>query len=210
MASWGGAPLASLLKQGEAEERVPYKLMRGIVLLAVAVGGATLLARSLRAQEKPLDVVPQVDFERYAGTWFEIARLPNRFEEDCASDVRATYTPRPDGRITVVNRCVEKDGRVNEAEGVARQVDGKPPSVLKVRFAPRWLSFLPMVWGDYNIIELAPDYTHAIVGSPDRKYLWFLAREPKLDPGTYQRLVDRAKAQGFDVSRLIRTEQTGG
>jgi apolipoprotein D and lipocalin family protein len=188
---------------------VTYKLMRGIGLLAVAAGGAVVLAQTLRAQEKPLDVVPKVDFERYAGTWFEIARLPNRFEEDCARDITATYTPRPDGRITVVNRCVEKDGNINEAQGIARRVEGKPPSVLEVRFAPGWLSFLPMVWGDYQIIDLAPDYTHAIVGSPDRKYLWFLAREPKIDPALMAKLKDRAKAQGFDVSLLIQPEQTG-
>lgn len=186
-----------------------YKLMRVIGLLAVAAGGAVVLAQTLRAQDKPLDVVPQVDFERYAGTWIEIARLPNRFEEDCARDVTATYTPRPDGRITVVNRCVNKDGSVTEAEGVARPVEGKPPSVLEVRFAPGWLSFLPMVWGDYQIIDLATDYTHAIVGSPDRKYLWFLARDAKMDPALYEKLKARAKAQGFDVSRLIQPEQTG-
>ena len=177
--------------------------------LALAAGAAALLAAPLAAQEKPLDVVPKVDFERYAGKWFEIARLPNEFEEDCARDVTATYTPQPDGRITVVNRCVKKDGSVNEAEGVARRVEGKPPSVLEVRFAPGWLSFLPMVWGDYQIIDLAPDYTHAIVGSPDREYLWFLAREPKVDPALYEKLKARANAQGFDVSRLIQTEQTG-
>jgi len=189
---------------------VKYKLMRGIGVLAVIAGGAALLAQTPAARERPLDVVPEVDYERYAGRWFEIARLPNEFEEDCARDVTATYTPRPDGRITVVNRCVEKDGSINEAEGIARRVDGKPPSVLEVRFAPGWLSFLPMVWGDYQIIHLAPDYTHAIVGSPDRKYLWFLARQPKIDPALYGKLKERAKAQGFDVSRLIQTEQTGG
>ena len=171
---------------------------------------AALATQTPDAQDKPLDVVPQVDFERYAGKWFEIARLPNDFQDDCARDVAATYTPRPDGRITVVNRCVKSDGSVNEAEGVARRVEGKPPSVLEVRFAPGWLSFLPMVWGDYQIIELAPDYTHAIVGTPDRKYLWILAREPKIDPSLYEKLKARAKAQGFDVAGLMQTEQTGG
>jgi len=184
--------------------------MRGIGLLAVAAAGAALAAQILRAEEKPLDVVPQVDFERYAGMWYEIARLPFRYQEDCARDVTATYTPRPDRRITVVNRCVDKGGKVNDAEGVARRVDGKPPSVLKVRFAPGWLSFLPMVWGDYQIIELGPDYEFSVVGTPDRKNLWILARTPKLDADLYRSLVDKAKAQGFDVSRLIQTKQTRG
>lgn len=176
----------------------------------VLAGAAVLLAQPLSAQQRPLQVVPTVDLERYAGTWFEVARLPNEFQDDCAGNVSATYTPRPDGRITVVNRCQKNDGSQSEAEGVARRVDGRPSSVLQVRFAPRWLSFLPMVWGDYQIIELDADYQHAVVGTPDRKYLWVLAREPKLDPKTYERLLDRAKAQGFDVSRLIQTPQAGG
>ena len=171
---------------------------------------AALVTHTLTAQDKPLEVVPKVDLERYAGKWFEIARLPNDFQDDCARDVSATYTLRPDGRITVVNRCVKKDGSINEAEGVARRVEGKPPSVLEVRFAPGWLSFLPMVWGDYQIIELADDYSHATVASPDRKYLWFLAREPKIASQLYEKLKARAKAQGFDVTRLGQTEQTGG
>jgi apolipoprotein D and lipocalin family protein len=188
---------------------VKHKLMRGIGVLVVVAGGAALLTQTLRAQERPLDVVPDVDFDRYAGTWFEVARLPFRYQEDCVGDVTATYTPRPDGRITVVNSCREAGGNVNVAEGVARRVDGKPPSVLKVRFAPGWLSFLPMVWGDYQIIHLAPDYTHAIVGTPDRKYLWLLAREPKLDPALYEQLKERAKAQGFDVTKLIQAPHSG-
>ena len=192
------------------EKRVRHKLMRGLGLLALAAGGAALLPQTLRAQEKPLDVVPQVDFERYAGKWYEIARLPFRYQEDCARDVTATYTPRPDGQITAGNRCVRKDGKANNAEGVARRVDGRPPSVLKVRFSPAWLSFLPSVWGDYQIIALGPDYEYSVVGTPDRKYLWILARTPKLDAGLYRSLLDKAKAQGFDVTRLMETEQTGG
>ncbi len=183
-------------------------ILKGLALLAVA-GGVMAISLAASSQDKPLDVVKDVDFKRYSGRWFEIARLPNRFEDDCARDVTATYTPRPDGRITVVNRCVKKDGSVNEAEGIARRVDGKPPSVLQVRFAPGWLSFLPNVWGDYQIIALAPDYTHALVGSPDRKYLWILGRTPEIDGSVYEKLTARAASQGFDVSRIIKTQQSG-
>ncbi len=157
---------------------------------------------------QPLRVVPNVDYQRYAGTWFEIARLPNRFERRCARDVMATYVPRHDGRVTVVNRCRRADGSTDEATGVARRVDGRPPSVLQVRFAPAFLSFLPFVWGDYQIIDLGTDYDYAVVGTPSRSYLWILAREPLLKPDLYIRLTDRARVQGFDVSRLVRTAQT--
>ena len=156
-------------------------------------------------QPGALRVVADVDYQRYAGTWYEIARLPNRFQRMCAGDVTATYAPRQDGRIDVTNRCRESNGETREAKGLARRVDGRPPSVLQVRFAPAFLSFLPMVWGEYHIIELGPDYDHAVVGTPDRSYLWILARRPELDPELYGRLLERIKAQGFDVSTLTTT-----
>jgi apolipoprotein D and lipocalin family protein len=168
---------------------------------------ASMLVRAERGEKGPLRVVPSVDLSRYAGLWYEVARLPNRFEKKCAGDVTAEYTPRDDGRIKVVNRCRRADGRLTAVEGVARLADKKGPnSRLKVRFAPAFLSFLPFVWGDYQIVELSPDYGHAVVGSPDRKYLWILSRTPQMDEGTYQRLTGAAAAQGFDVGRMMRTK----
>lgn len=167
---------------------------------------AALMVKAERKGKEPLRVVPSVELPRYAGLWYEVARLPNRFEEKCAGDVTAEYTLEGTNRLKVVNRCRKRDGRLTEAAGVAKLADAKGPnSRLKVRFAPAYLSFLPIVWGDYQIIELAPDYTHAVVGSPDRQYLWFLSRTPRLDEATYQRLSEAARAQGFDVSKLIRT-----
>lgn len=166
------------------------------------------LAPQVQAQQAPLRVVPQLDLERYVGTWYEVARLPNRFQRACAGDVAATYTLRDDGRITVVNRCREANGTLKEAAGVARRVSGEPPSVLKVRFAPAFLSFLSAVWGDYQVIALSPEYQWAVVGSPDRKYLWFLSRTRALEELTYRTLTNEASAQGFDVSKLMRTEQS--
>ena len=110
---------------------------------------------------------------------------------------------RADGRLEVVNRCREQDGGYAQAVGIARRnADYDNPAILEVRFAPAWLSALPFVWGDYWVIALADDYRAALVGAPNRKYLWILAREPTLDDAEYARLVDIAKAQGFDVSAL--------
>jgi apolipoprotein D and lipocalin family protein len=157
----------------------------------------------------PLPTQDWVDLERYAGRWYEIARLPNRFQEQCAGDVTASYTVRPDGLIAIVNECRRKDGTVTRAEGVARRAEAKgPASRLKVRFAPAFLSFLPMVWGDYWIVELDLDYRYAVVGDPSRKYLWILSRDPDMDAATYDSLTDRARGLGFDASRLLRTPQS--
>jgi len=157
----------------------------------------------------PLPTQDWVDLARYAGRWYEIARLPNRFEDHCAGDVAATYTLRPDGRFTVVNECRKRDGQTTRAEGVARLADEKgPASRLKVRFAPAVLSFLPFVWGDYWILELDRDYRYAVVGDPSRKYLWVLSRSPEMDAATYESLVATAARLGFDTARLVRTPQS--
>lgn len=162
----------------------------------------SLLVQTTAAQ--PLRVVPDVDLRRYAGTWYEVARLPNRFEAACARSVTASYALRDDGRITVTNRCVEADGDVRESVGMGRPVQGQPASVLEVRFAPAILSWLPAVWGDYRIIALDPDYRHAMVGTEDRKFLWVLSRTPTMDDVLVQGLLDRARAQGFDVDAVVR------
>lgn len=182
-------------------------MAKQIVAAGVMMFLAAALVGPLMTEQPPLRVVPAVEFSRYAGLWYEIARLPNRFEEKCASDVTATYSLKGKDRLKVVNQCRKKNGELTKAEGVARLASDKGPnSRLKVRFAPAFLSFLPFVWGDYQIMELAPDYGYALVGEPERKYLWILSRAPKMDEATYLRLKDAAAAQGFDVSRLIRIQ----
>jgi apolipoprotein D and lipocalin family protein len=157
-----------------------------------------------------LKTVPKVDLQKYSGVWYEIARLPNEFQEDCAGNVSAEYTLREDGKIKVVNRCrVAGKSEPKEAEGVARvaEDDNGSNSVLEVRFAPAILSFLDSVWGDYRIIALNENYRYAMVGSNDRKYLWILSRTKTLDEDVYKRLLATAVEQGFNVSSITRTPQ---
>ena len=158
-----------------------------------------------------LKTVPKVDLQKYSGVWYEIARLPNRFQKDCAGDVSAEYTLRADGRINVVNRCREAGKQEpKEAAGVARiaDEDNGSNSVLEVRFAPAILSFLDSVWGDYRIIALDDNYRYVLVGSNDRKYLWVLSRTKALDDSVYKRLLAAAAEQGFNVDQMIRTPQS--
>jgi apolipoprotein D and lipocalin family protein len=161
------------------------------------------------SSEKPVTVVPDVDLNRYMGTWYEIARLPNSFQGKCVSDVTATYSLLEDGDILVVNRCRKADGEFSEAKGKARRAskDGSN-SKLEVRFAPSWLSFLPFVWGDYWIMVLAPDYSYVAIGGPDRKYLWVLARAPSMDEATLQGVLEQVRQNGYDLTGLMRTKNT--
>lgn len=173
--------------------------------LALLVVTGTALATG---QERggAVQAIPSLDLERYAGRWHEVARFPNRFQGRCASDVTATYELQGDGAIRVVNVCLTAEGDSVRAEGRARLADRQgPASRLKVRFAPAVLSFLPMVWADYWVLDLTDDFRGALVGSPDRRYLWILSRESRLEQATYDRLLGTAAAQGFDTARVQRT-----
>ena len=182
--------------------------MKGLFhVLLVPLAG--MLARTQEEHPVQLTVAPSIDLTRYAGTWYEIARLPNRFQEKCDCNVTATYTLLDDGDVRVVNRCREKDGKITEAEGRARRASiDEPNTKLKVRFAPAFLSFLPFVWGDYWIIDLAPDYTYAVIGEPERRYLWILSRSPRMDDTLLADILARVKDQGYDISSLVLTRQT--
>ena len=158
------------------------------------------LFRITQAQN-PVSVVNAVDLNRYAGTWYEIARLPNSFERGLKCTT-ATYALRDDGRMTVINRGIKVDDltRSSEAKGVAWVPDPNQPGKLKVRF------FWPFS-GDYWIIDLDPDYQYVLVGSPDHKYLWVLARAKFIPDAIYLRLLQKAETNGFDLTNLFKVSQ---
>jgi apolipoprotein D and lipocalin family protein len=154
-----------------------------------------------RDSGQPLQTVPRVDLERYLGLWFEIARYDSSFEEGCEG-VTAEYAMREDGLISVVNTCYEGalDGPVETAEGRARVANGQTNAELEV-------SFFGPFWGDYWIIELDEDYQWAVVSEPRGRYLWILAREPRMDQAVLDERLARLEADGFDTSALVWPEQ---
>lgn len=181
--------------------------LRGLVILVLLLVGG--LTEGPAMADERLELVEHLDLARYEGLWYEIARLPNRFQDQCAGDVTARYELLDSGRVRVTNRCRNADGSWSEAAGIARRdaSDGRE-AALEVRFAPRWLSLLPFVWGDYRVMALDDEYTHALVGSRDREFLWILARRPVLSEAAFERLVSEAQRQGFDISRLENTVHT--
>jgi apolipoprotein D and lipocalin family protein len=169
---------------------------RPLSLLLLATGVA---CQSYRA---PLDVVAEVDLDRYVGRWYEIASLPQRFQEGCVA-TSANYTLRDDGRIRVENECRDGsfDGDFRRVEGVAWVADPSGSQAkLKVQF------FWPFS-GDYWVIDLDAEYRWAVIGHPSRDYLWILARTRTLDPAVYEKLLSRIESQGFDLERLNETPQ---
>lgn len=159
-----------------------------------------LLACSLvddknQKQNKPR-TVESVDLNRYRGLWYEIARMPNRFQRKCAGNTTARYTLRENGKIDVVNRCVDKDGKIIEAKGVAKTADSVSNSKLKVSFVK--VLGISLFWGDYWIIGLDENYEYAIVGTPNREYGWILSREPELSSENMDRVFTILREQGYD------------
>lgn len=153
----------------------------------------------------PLKPIEALDLPRYLGTWYEIARYPNWFQKKCAGNTTATYSMLESGHVEVVNRCTLSSGEQNEARAEAVQQGEKTSARLKVRFAPKWLSFVPGVWGDYWVIDLDTNYQLAAVSEPSRQYLWILARTPTVEPKAYADLLERLQALGFATDKLIST-----
>lgn len=187
------------------EERAPCRsvssLVRAFVLMTLMLQPESETARAESPDE--VTAIADLDLARYVGRWYEIARFPAWFQRRCAWDTTADYEQSDDGTLRVVNTCVTVEGKMLRAEGRSRLADRDgPTSRLQVRFAPAFLSWLPMVWGDYWVLDLTADYSAVLVGTPDRRYLWILARAPQLEQVLYDRFVATAKAQGFDVSRL--------
>jgi len=157
----------------------------------------------------PLQTINALDVPRYVGRWYEIAKYPNWFQKKCSSDTVAEYEALPEGRLQVINRCRLDSGQIEQAIGTAKQVGGSTSAKLKVRFAPAWLSFLPMVWGDYWVIDLDEGYQLVAVSEPQREYLWILSRRPQVEPARYAALLRRLETMGLDTSRLQATIHTG-
>lgn len=178
--------------------------MKRIIVTAALVGCTVLIPAGCHAQGPPLAVVESVNLNRYAGTWYEIARYPNSFQRNCV-DVTAEYSPRENRRVTVENFCREDqpNGRLRSIRGTARVVDTQTNAKLKVTF------FWPFE-GDYWIIELDADYSYAVVGEPSRNFLWILSRTPTLDEDLYQAILGRLPEKGYDPAALVRTPQSAG
>ncbi len=182
--------------------RANPKLVAALMATAVPLAAAHFRA----ARAAPVATAPLLDLRRYAGRWYEIARLPLGAERECDSDVTATYTLLRGGRVRVVNTCRTRDGELQEVRGIARPA-GADGAKLEVCFTPSGLRWLPGAWAPYWVLHVAPDYSAAVVGTPDRKHLWLLSRSAFMDDAQLQRLLLHARAQGFDTTRLMRTPQ---
>ncbi|MQL97544.1 hypothetical protein Taro_030236 [Colocasia esculenta] len=165
------------------------------------------------AAKKEMAVVRGLDLERYMGRWYEIASFPSWFQPRDGVDTRATYALQPGGggggaTVQVLNETWSGGKRVS-IEGTAYKADpASDEAKLKVKFyVPPFLPIIPVV-GDYWVLYVDAAYQYAIVGEPRRQSLWILCRQTHMDEEVYNQLVEKAKEEGYDVTKLHKTPQS--
>ena len=152
-------------------------------------------------QKPKLETVSHVDVSRYTGKWYEIASYPQRFQKGCHCTT-AEYTLSEHGYIIVENRCNKNgiNGKQSYIKGKAFVQPNSGNAKLKVQF------FFP-IRAKYWIIDLADDYSYAVVSHPNMKYLWILSRTPQMSDKVYEEILSRLKHKGFDLGKLKKTIQ---
>ena len=171
-----------------------------LAVFALTLFLAATFAQAQNTKTGELKTVSFVDLKRYGGTWYEIARYPNKSKKQCVGNTTATYNFKPDGAVEVVSRCLTKDGKIEDATGAAKVVDTQTNAKLQGSFA--WFSSVP-----YWVIDLDENYQYAVVGNPDRKYLWILSRTPEISVATYQNILRKIEIAGYNPAKLEKTPQ---
>lgn len=156
---------------------------------------------SCQSQTGKVEAVKELDLARYAGKWYEIASVTGYFQKGCECTTAEYQFIPADEYIRVINRCF-RNGKWSQIEGKAFRNPARHDGKLKVQF------FWPFR-ADYWVIDLAPDYSWAVVSGPELRYLWILSRAPQMDDNTFQSILSRLKTIGFDPSRLSHTRQKG-
>ena len=160
---------------------------------------------SVYGQSLPeIETVENLNIGKYLGVWHQIALIPNYFQKDCVDDTQAEYEVLSDDSITILNSCLSLGGERLLAAGIGRAT-GEPRNFarLKVSFAPKWLAWIPFVWGDYWILSIDDEYNSVLIGSPDRRYLWILSRQKFIQKEIFADYLEKAKKNEFDTSLLI-------
>lgn len=174
-------------------------MIKRIILLILTIAAISL------GQNNTITTVDYVDLQKYSGTWYEISKIPNSFQDHCEKNTTANYKINDDGDIIVTNSCIDYEDEIDEAEGLVKVVDTKSNSKLEVSFVSilGWHIF----WGDYWILGLDKDYKYAVIGTPSRKYAWILSRSPKMTEDDLETCYKIFEKNGFDRSKFELAKQ---
>lgn len=176
---------------------------RGVVpMLAGLVLSASAGCSSYEVFFPPLPTAQNVEVPRYLGKWYEIARYPNGFQQQCVGGTTAEYNLNDDGSIQVLNRC-----RTGSLDGPEDTILGRATVSDSTTNAKLSVSFFGPFGAPYWILEVGSNYEYAVVGEPSRSFLWILSRTPAMDETVYNDILSRLSALGYDPSRLVKTPQ---
>jgi apolipoprotein D and lipocalin family protein len=179
----------------------------GSKLLSMVVAAAAI-ALGVATATPPVRSVDRLDVQRYAGTWYELARVPNKLQANCSSDATTTYRPMADGSMRLMNRCRDAGEHVNVAVARGELLAGDPAR-MRLSYLPDWLSWWPGSHVEQWVVMVADDYRLAVVSDPSRKSLWILSRTPSIDASSFEAIVSRLRLQRYPVDRLVITPQRG-
>ncbi|MCD0505912.1 lipocalin family protein [Bordetella petrii] len=169
-------------------------MLRYVAAFLLAAAGCSTAARAATPQ-----AVEHIDLARYAGKWYEIARLPTPIQRQCVADATVEYTVAPQNALHINNRCRTKDGDIAAMSGTATPVEGAAGA----QFQADFLQPATQYW----IIGLDGDYRWAVVGAPDHKTLWILGRKPRLTPNELEQARQAARKHGYPLDELLYTPQ---
>jgi apolipoprotein D and lipocalin family protein len=172
-----------------------------LVLSLVAPGAV----QSAPAQAPPKPVT-SLDLRKFAGTYHEIARIPQA-KDVCAADVTSQFAVRPDGTLDIVDTCRKADGTRHELRRVARVAGGQGNAMWRVRVGPAWQSPLRRAWREVWILAVGPEYGYTLIGDPAGQTLRILSRLPSMPPLAYRQALEIVKSNGYDAGRLVMTPQ---
>ena len=158
------------------------------------------------SQQPP--TVSNFELDKYLGTWYEIARLPMKYQPEDSTDISAVYSLQPDGKVRVQNRCLDDKKELDESIGEATVIDADHGK-LEVSFLPEGFRWIPFTKGDYWVLKIDENYQTALVGEPNKKFLWVLHRNPTLHDSIKQEYLNHAASLGYDLTDLIHSVHTG-
>lgn len=172
----------------------------GVAVAAIAFGVATATP--------PVRSLEKLDVQRYAGTWYELARVPNKLQANCSSDATTTYRLLADGSMRLMSRCRDAAERVNVAVARGEPLAGDPAR-MRLSYLPSWLSWWPGSHVEQWVVMVDDDYRVAVVSDPSRQSLWILSRTPTIDGATFSSIVSWLRMQRYPVDRLVITPHRG-
>jgi len=160
-----------------------------------------LLVLPLLSCRKDYSVVEKVDLKRFMGDWYVIAILPNPIEKNAVNGIES-YALKPDGNIGITYTFYK-----GSPTGEKKVMHPKGKVYDKVSNAEWRVSFFPLIWFPYLIVDLADDYRYTAIGVPNRKYVWIMSREPSLSDTDYRAILTKLGKEGYDVGKISKMRQ---